>query len=1239
MESDELDLVIDTTDPTNELPKFSAHEAARPSRMPAGTIPPPVAAPEPEPHDWTALVETLLEQSELLEDVDAQVQVLHEVARIYEHELGERESAFYVMQAAFGRDHADPHTGHELARLAAATNLRHELVESMQEALRGDPDHALGLAIVAEHQREHGSWSELIETLQRQAAGESSPDARLEIYLQLGELLDDQAHDVAGAIDAFEAVLDLEPANRVALRALEPLYAKSERYDKYLATLEAQLDAASADAERVSLYERIAEACEERLNKPDRAADAYEQIIAIDPRNTAAYHLLARLHQQAGNHEALVETHRQHIAATTDVATHLELYVAMGEIYANRLHDVDRAIEAYNDALACDGDEAHALDALGRLYEQIGEWDHAAGVLARLVPLSEDARKPELYFRMGRIQSRQLGDGDAAEASLLRGLALAPNDVPAMEALIELYSNRGDWLKAAQLMARAESLTRLAVDKVRLLCEAANIYLYKLGAADQAKPLYAAAIALDPEHVAAGRPLAELYFDAGQWPELSPVIDMLCRKAASHELHYRAARCFVELGERHKAARHFKAAYDLDSKHLPTLVGRGDLAFEMQDWDTAGKLYQTILVAHRDGDVVRIYQRLGLVRKALGERKQALHLFEKALELDPGHRETLQAVIDLQAQLGDWEAVVRAKRGLVETADDRDKPKLLDEIGALYHARLHDAPKAAASYLQALEHAPDDHQLLQKLLDLYIDNKQWKKAVETIERFVALETDPFHRGLYFHAAATVCRDELKALDEAVDYFDCALDSFFAQPERLDEQQLPRALRSFEAIDKLLTTRRDWKAQERAYRDMIKRLPSDGTPLFHKLQVSLIDGLGEIYRSRLKQYDDATGAFEIAQELDPRNELRPPGSDRAEILAELYVLAGADHADKAVEQHGRMLRDEPFKYDSYQALARIYRDTQQYDKYWCLCSTLAFLHKADADEQQFHEQYRPRGLVKAKHGMTPDSWAKLAHPDENRYISAILGACWQGVAAMNAFTHKELGIKREDRRQLQGDSLMFSRLFVYITQVLNVQLPEVYLVDDTKTADIQLANAIEKSELCPSFVVRPHLLQGKSEREIAFVCARRLAFMRPEYYLRMLLPTNTELKVAVLSAIAMVQPGFPVPPNLVETVQHYLPKMQKRMPPHALEQLGAVVARFIQATPEIDVARWGHAVDAASHRAGFVTCGDLGVAARTIAVEPVVVGGPSIKDKVKALVLFSISEPYFAVRAQLGLTIG
>jgi tetratricopeptide (TPR) repeat protein len=535
--------------------------------------------------------------------------------------------------------------------------------------------------------------------------------------------------------------------------------------------------------------------------------------------------------------------------------------------------------------------------------------------------------------------------------------------------------------------------------------------------------------------------------------------------------------------------------------------------------------------------------------------------------------------------------------------------------------------------------APEDHQLLQKILDVYTETKQWKKVVETIERFVVLENDSIRKGAYHHAAATIARDELKSLDEAIDYYNRALDAFFSVPEKLNEQLIPRALKSFEAIDKVLTTKRDWKGQERAYRDMIKRLPKDaGNPVFKKLQVGLFDGLGEIYRSRLKHYQSATQAFEIAQQMDPKNELRGDGTDRAEILAELYLVAGPEYTEKAVEQHMRMLRNEPFKYDSYKALRKIYMDSHQYDKTWCVCNTLAFLKKADADEMQFYEQYKPRGLVKAKNMMSGETWGKLVHPDENRYISAIFAACWQGVAAMKAFPHKDFGIKRKDKRQLQGDPLMFSKLFYYVAQVLNVPLPEVFLVEDNKAADIQLANAIEKTELCPSFVVRPHLLQGKNEREVAFLSARRLTFMRPEYYLKMLLPTNTELKVVVLSALVMLNPRFPVPPDMVATVQQYVPEMQKRMPPHAMEQLGAVVQRFIQAAPEINLAKWGHAVDAVSHRAGFVVCGDLEVAARMVSAEPVTVGGPQVKDKIKELVLYSISEEFFAVRAQMGLTI-
>ncbi|MGE3544690.1 MAG: tetratricopeptide repeat protein, partial [Kofleriaceae bacterium] len=1314
-------------------------------------------------YKWAELVEVLLERAELRPDVQEQITILNRVAKIYESEIGDQESAFYVLQAAFKRDYGHDDTAHELERLATATNRWQELLDeytnkvneleredraaaadlwvkigrwygehlshleyaihSVQQALRIDPSHTGALGAIGDLQRKRGSWSELVETLQRHAAVETAPEKRTDLYLSLAELLERQMQDANGAIhayqqalvftpsspnalvaldklyrrgeaweplidiltrraeleteddslvrfrleigqiwdlrlfdagqaiNAYQKVLDVDPTNLTALRALEQLYEKTNQSEKYLEVLEAQLDASPSDAERVALYERMAAAWEERFGKLDRAAEALEKIVAIDNRNYSAFRELARIYHQAGRWEALVETYRNHIMATSDIQTRVDLYVAMGQTYELNLQDVDRAVEAYTDVLSFDADDRRALDALGRLYEKIGEWDRAIDAMAHLTQLSDDVRKQvELYTRMGRIQYNQLQDADAAEANLLRGLALDPAHVPAMEALTKQYSDRGDWLKAAQMMVRAESYTPVAVDKVRLLFEAASIYETKLQQDDAAKQLYAAVIALDPEHVEAGRPLAALYFEAGQWNELSPVIDMLCRKVGQlhaaprelNDLYYRAARCADELNDFQKALGYYKAAYDIDSTHLPTLSGRADLLFKMGDYDAAGKIYQTILVQHRDGqdeaDVVRIYNRLGMVRQALGERKKALNMFEKALEIDPRHRDTLQAVIDLQQQVGDWEAVVHAKRGLLSTSQSKEKVQLLDEIAGIYHDKLQNPQKATAAYIEALEVAPEDHSLLQKVLDLYTETKQWKKAVETIERFIALEPDPVRRGAYYHAAATVCRDELKSLDEAVDYYNKALDSFFSNPERLPEAMIPRALKSFEAIDKVLTTKRDYKAQERAYRDMIKRMPKQGSPTFHKIQVGLFDGLGEIYRSRLKHYQSAAQAYEIAQQMDPKNELRPDGTDRAEILAELYLVAGPDYTDKAVAQHMLMLRNEPFKYDSYKALGRIYMDAHQYDKRWCVCNTLAFLKKADPDELQFYEQYKPRGLVKAKNVMSPDTWTKLVHPDENRYISAIFGASWQGVAAMKAFPHKDFGIKRKDRRQLPGDPLMFSKLFYYVAQVLNVPLPEVFLVEDNKPADIQLANAMEKSELCPSFVVRPHLLQGKSEREIAFLSARRLTFMRPEYYLKMLLPTNTELKVVVLSAIVMVQPRFQVPPDTVALVQQYVSEMRKRTPPQVLEQLGVVVQRFMQAAPEINLAKWGHAVDATSHRAGFVVCGDLEVAARMVSSEPVVVGGPQVKDKIKELVLYSISEEFFAVRAQMGLTI-
>ena len=67
-------------------------------------------------------------------------------------------------------------------------------------------------------------------------------------------------------------------------------------------------------------------------------------------------------------------------------------------------------------------------------------------------------------------------------------------------------------------------------------------------------------------------------------------------------------------------------------------------------------------------------------------------------------------------------------------------------------------------------------------------------------------------------------------------------------------------------------------------------------------------------------------------------------------------------------------------------------------------------------------------------------------------------------------------------------------------------------------------------------------------------------------------------------------------------------------------------------------RFDNAVDSTARRVGFVVSGDLEVAANMARNEPTVVGGPSQNDKVRDLVLFSVSEDYFAARKDLQLTI-
>src|SRR5579871_2517140 len=131
----------------------------------------------------------------------------------------------------------------------------------------------------------------------------------------------------------------------------------------------------------------------------------------------------------------------------------------------------------------------------------------------------------------------------------------------------------------------------------------------------------------------------------------------------------------------------------------------------------------------------------------------------------------------------------------------------------------------------------------------------------------------------------------------------------------------------------------------------------------------------------------------------------------------------------------LIQKDPFKIEAYKSLRKIYMDSRQYDRAWCMCSALTYLQRADADETQFFEQYRPKGLVRAKARLTDEMWAKYVyHPDEDRFIGNIFAAVYQAVGMMKSDEHKRFGLKRKERRDLASEQTLFSKVFTYVSQV-------------------------------------------------------------------------------------------------------------------------------------------------------------------------------------------------------------
>ncbi len=228
----------------------------------------------------------------------------------------------------------------------------------------------------------------------------------------------------------------------------------------------------------------------------DAAAGIYESILAADPGNVDALHLLATLRLQQGDAANALRLANATIARRPDVAdAHANRGSALQamERFGEAAHAFRRAIELqpeaahfhYNlgNALRADGDKpgavatyrkaielvpglAQAHSNLGATLSELGRFDDAAAACERAVTLAPDYA--DAHYNLGNAH-REAGRFDAAVAAYERTLALDPAHADALCNLgLTLMIDAGKQA-AVDILARA-----VAVDPAH---EMARFYL------------------------------------------------------------------------------------------------------------------------------------------------------------------------------------------------------------------------------------------------------------------------------------------------------------------------------------------------------------------------------------------------------------------------------------------------------------------------------------------------------------------------------------------------------------------------------------------------------------------------------------------------------------------------------------------------------------------------------------------------------------------------------------------
>ncbi|MCE7893893.1 MAG: hypothetical protein DYH12_30045 [Sorangiineae bacterium PRO1] len=338
-----------------------------------------------------------------------------------------------------------------------------------------------------------------------------------------------------GKLEEAKALLDrtveLVPDHPVALaRQAETLEALGDARGAAEA-LEALAAASKVEAHQAEAWHHAASLWLDKVGDDERGRAALEVVADLELTYGDTFARLRDLYVKHEVRDKLAELLERRIALTDDPEERVSLEVTRGKALAD-IGDKSAAKEALAAALDANPDHADALDAFAELSVHEGDWEGAEQAWIRLARHStEPERQAEIYRKLGALYDDQMPNAQRAELSYREVLKRLPNDVGAMEKLVQVYGRLGDTQKALELQTDLLNRAGTPEEKRDRTIELARVQEEILKDRRKAEATLDKARKTWPQDGAVLRGLAEFYRRGGEATALNVLLDRAANDA------------------------------------------------------------------------------------------------------------------------------------------------------------------------------------------------------------------------------------------------------------------------------------------------------------------------------------------------------------------------------------------------------------------------------------------------------------------------------------------------------------------------------------------------------------------------------------------------------------------------------------------------------------------------------------------------------------------------------------